>query len=449
MPDTEQQFNISSDDFSPNDLRDAWPVLTHQDRVQGFRMLPVGTADDFFLSLEAGEQVELLTVITPGERRVYMRLLPPDDAADVLQTAEPPEVREDLLAQLDDNTRREVIALMAYAEDAAGGLMNPRFARVRAEMSIDEALSYLRRQAREKVETVYYAYALDPQQKLLGVVSLRELFQSQPQNKVRDVMSKAEDMVTVLDSLDQEAVSHLFQEHDLAAVPVVDAEGRMKGIVTVDDIVDVVQEEATEDIQKVGGMEALDASYFETSFLSMIRKRGGWLTVLSLGQMLTITAMGHFADEIEKAVVLSLFLPLIISSGGNSGSQASTLIIRSLALGEMRLGDWFRVFRRELFTGLVLGGILGVVGLLRVTGWHYFFGEYGEHWSGIGLTVGISLLGIVLWGTLAGALLPFALSRLKLDPASASAPLVATLVDISGVIIYFAVATAILTGTML
>ncbi|MDQ3262981.1 MAG: magnesium transporter [Myxococcota bacterium] len=449
MPDTEQQFNIPTDEFSPSDLRDAWQVLTHQDRVQGFRMLPVGTADDFFFSLEAGEQVELLSVFTPGERRTYMRLLPPDDAADVLQTAEPPEFRDELLAQLDDNTRREVIALMAYAEDAAGGLMNPRFARVRADMSIDEALSYLRRQAREKVETVYYAYALDAQQKLLGVVSLRELFQSQPQNKVRDVMSKAEDMITVLDSLDQEAVSHVFQEHDLAAVPVVDADGRMKGIVTVDDIVDVVQEEATEDIQKVGGMEALDASYFETSFLSMIRKRGGWLTVLSLGQMLTITAMGHFADEIEKAVVLSLFLPLIISSGGNSGSQASTLIIRSLALGEMRLADWSRVFRRELASGLVLGGILGVVGLLRVTGWHYFFGAYGAHWSGIGLTVGISLVGIVLWGTLAGALLPFALRRFKLDPASASAPLVATLVDISGVIIYFAVATAILTGTML
>lgn len=446
---TEQLFLTNDDALSPVELRDAWPVLTHQDRVQGFRMLPPGTADDFFLSLETAEQLELLGVFTPGERRTYMRLLPPDDAADILQTAEPPEFRDELLHQLDDATRREVTVLMAYAEDAAGGLMNPRFARVRPDMSIDEALAYLRRQARERVETVYYAYALDAQQNLLGVVSLRELFQAQPEKQVRDVMTRKDDMLTVLDSMDQEAVSHVFQEHGFAAVPVIDAQGHMKGIVTVDDIVDVVQEEATEDIQKVGGMEALDASYFETGFLSMIRKRGGWLTVLSLGQMLTITAMAAFEDELEKAVVLSLFLPLIISSGGNSGSQASTLIIRSLSLGEMRLGDWVRVFRREFLTGLVLGGIIGLVGMLRVTGWHYFFGAYGEFWSGIALTVALSLLGIVLWGTLAGALLPFLLRRFRLDPASASAPLVATLVDISGVLIYFAVASLILRGTVL
>lgn len=446
---TEQLFISSEEALSPVDLRDAWAVLTHHDRVQGFRMLPPGTADEFFLSLETNEQLELLGVFTPGERKTYMRLLPPDDSADVLQSAKPPEFRDDLLRQLDDAARREVNVLLAYAEDTSGGLMNPRFARVRPDMRIDEALAYLRRQARERVETVYYAYALDAQQSLLGVVSLRELFQAQPEKQVREVMRKKEEMVTVLDSMDQEAVSHVFQEHGFAAVPVIDGEGRMKGIVTVDDIVDVVQEEATEDIQKVGGMEALDASYFETGFLSMIRKRAGWLTVLSLGQMLTITAMGAFEEELEKAVVLSLFLPLIISSGGNSGSQASTLIIRSLALGQMRLSDWVRVFRRELASGLVLGAIIGVVGLLRVGGWHLFFGAYGQFWSGIALTVALSLLGIVLWGTLAGALLPFALQRLRLDPASASAPLVATLVDISGVLIYFAFAAAILRGTVL
>jgi len=430
----------------PHELRDAWPALSRDERVESFKLVPHATADDFFLSLSAQEQADLILALATGDRRTWLRLLAPDDAVDVIQ-ATPPGSREALLRELDETTRREVQALLAYAEDAAGGLMNPRFARVRPEMTIDEAISYLRRQTREKVETVYYAYVLDPQQHLLGVVSLRQLFQSAPDKRVADVMSR--DLITVTEHTDQEAVSRLFASQSLMAIPVVDAERRMKGIVTVDDIVQVVQEEATEDIHKVGGMEALDAPYFEVGFLSMLKKRAGWLLVLFLGEMLTATAMGHFEDEIARAVVLALFVPLIISSGGNSGSQATTLIIRSLALNEVRLRDAWRVAQREVLAGVSLGAILGTVGIVRILIWQRLFGSYGEHAVLVALTVGLSLMGVVTWGTLSGSMLPFALRRLGFDPASASAPFVATLVDVSGLVIYFTVASLLLHGTLL
>ncbi len=430
----------------PHELRDAWPALSREERVESFKLVPHGTADDFFLSLSSQEQAELILAMAPGERRTWLRLLAPDDAVDVIQSA-PGEAREPLLRELDETTRREVHALLAYAEDDAGGLMNPRFARVRPEMTIDEAISYLRKQTREKVETVYYAYVLDGQQHLRGVVSLRQLFQAAPDKRVVDVMSR--DLITVSEDTDQEAVSRLFAEHGLMAIPVVDAEQRMKGIVTVDDIVQVVQEEATEDIQKVGGMEALDAPYFEVGFLAMLKKRAGWLLVLFLGEMLTATAMGHFEEEIARAVVLSLFIPLIISSGGNSGSQATTLIIRSLALSEVRLRDWWRVMRREVGAGLALGAVLGSVGIARILLWQSLFHSYGEHALLVALTVGLSLVGVVMWGTVSGSMLPFLLRRLGFDPASASAPFVATLVDVSGLVIYFTVASLILRGTLL
>ncbi|WIG94451.1 magnesium transporter [Myxococcus sp. SDU36] len=432
--------------LSMEELHEAWPVLSVDERMEGFRLLPASVADDFFLALSAREQAELILHLHPAERRTWVRLLPPDDLADLVQAVEP-EQAESILSQLDDASRREVNVLLAYAEDDAGGLMNPRFARVRPDMSIDEAISYLRKQARERVETVYYAYVLDAEQHLQGVLSLRQLFQSASDKRVADVMQR--DVVTVSEDTDQEAVSRLFTEHGFMALPVLDAQQRMKGIVTVDDIVDVVQEEATEDIQKAGGMEALEAPYFETGFFGMLKKRIGWLLVLFLGQMLTATAMSSFEDEIATAVVLSLFVPLIISSGGNSGSQASTLIIRSLALGEMRLRDWWRVARRELLSGLVLGLVLGVVGLARILIWNSITGVYGQHALPLGITVALSVLGVVTFGTLAGSMLPLVLRKFGFDPASASAPFVATLVDVSGVLIYFTVASLLLRGTLL
>ena len=288
------------------DLRDAWPVLTTEERLEGLALLTHAETEALFLGMHAHDQAEMLLAAPPATRRSLMRFLPPDDAADVVQEA-PPEERDGLLALLDEPTRKEVVALLAYGEDEAGGLMNPRYARLRPDMSVDEAISYLRRQTRDGLETVYYVYVLDAEQHLLGVVSFRDLFSAPPEKRVRDVMST--EVVTVPEDMDQEAVSKLFAEHDFLAMPVVDAEGRMKGIVTVDDIVDVVQEEATEDIQKLGGMEALDAPYLSIGFGAMMKKRAGWLSVLFVGEMLTASAMAVFEKEIARAVVLALFVP--------------------------------------------------------------------------------------------------------------------------------------------
>ena len=429
------------------ELQEAWPVLSPEERLEGLRFLPHAEAEDFLLALPARDQAELILETSAGERRSWMRLLPPDDAADVIQ-ASPESERESLLALLDEPTRKEVAALLAYNEDEAGGLMNPRYARLRPDMSVDEAITYLRRQARERLETIYYVYVLDAEQRLLGVVTFRELFSAPSDKTIRDIMHT--DVVTAHEEMDQEALSRLFAEHNFLAIPVLDDERHVKGIVTVDDIVDVVQEEATEDIHKFGGMEALDAPYLEIGFWSMVRKRGGWLSALFLSEMLTATAMGRFQDEISRAVILALFVPLIISSGGNSGSQASTLVVRALALGELRLRDWWRVIRRELSAGLALGGMLASLGFTRILLWQSLFhGMYGPHYLLIAITVAGSLIGVVTWGTMAGSMLPLLLRKLGFDPASASAPFVATLVDVSGIVIYFSVASVVLRGTLL
>jgi magnesium transporter len=432
--------------ISADELHEAWRRLSPEERVESFGFLTPEAAQDFFLDLRAADQLTIVRSSPPAIRRAWLRLLAPDDAADLLQEARPEE-RGELMALLDPTTRREVNSLLAYEEDDAGGLMSPRYARLRPDMTVDEAIGYLRMQARQSVETINYAYVLDPRQHLLGVLSLRELFTAPGDQRVADVMKS--DLVTVAEDLDQEMISQLFARHDLIAIPVLDAEGRMKGIVTVDDIVDVVEQEATEDMQKMGGSEALDAPYLQVGMLEMIRKRGGWLSALFLGELLTATAMGYYEKEIARAAVLAIFVPLIISSGGNSGSQATTLIIRALALSEVRLRDWWRVFRRELGAGLGLGAILGALGFTRIVIWHWAFGSYGEHGLLIAVTVAMSLVGVVLWGTLIGSSLPFVLRRLGFDPASASAPFVATLVDVTGLIIYFTVASLILRGTVL
>ncbi len=436
----------TSEGLSVGDLRDMWTVVTKDERVEGFASLPRTDAEEFFLGLAERDSAELLLALPRDEQRAWMRLLPPDDAADLVQAA-PADEKARLLALLDKATRKEVNALLAYAEDEAGGLMNPRFARVRPDATVDEAISYLRKQSRGRIETLYSVYVLDEQQRLLGVVSFRELFAALPDTQVRELMHT--DVVTVQDDQDQEAVSRIFAQHDLSAIPVLDATGCVKGIVTVDDIVDVVNEEATEDIQKVGGMEALGAPYMNIGFGSMLRKRGGWLAALFLGETLTATAMSHFEGEIERAVVLALFVPLIISSGGNSGSQATTLVIRAMALGEVQLRDWWRVVRRELATGVALGTLLGVIGFLRIVLWQAVSPIYGDHYLLVALTVASSLIGVVMFGTTVGSLLPFILRRLNLDPASASAPFVATLVDVTGLVIYFTVASMLLAGTLL
>lgn len=434
--------------LNADELREAWSLLPPDDRVEGFRLLDTAEAEEFFLDLDAGDQYDLLSHMRVAEQRLWLRLLPPDDAADLIQEANEDE-RAELLALIDPQTRREVIALLAYEEDEAGGLMSSRFARVRPDMTVDEAIAYLRRQAMRDtdVETIYYVYVLDGAQKLLGVVSFRELFSARGDRRVHDVMNT--DFVAVRDELDQEEVARVFADYDVVALPVIDEEGTMVGIVTVDDIVDVVEEETTEDVQKYGGMEALEEPYMRTRFVELIRKRGGWLSILLVGEMLTATAMGFFENEIDKAVVLALFIPLIISSGGNSGSQASTLVIRAMTVGEVRLRDWWRVARREILAGMVLGALLGSLGFARVVAWQLFGISHHAHYLLVALTVGVSLVGVVLFGTLTGSMLPFLLRRIGFDPASASAPLVATLVDVTGLLIYFLVATLLLRGTLL
>ncbi len=435
-----------NDPLSAEELREAWLVLDLAERSDGLKLLNEEDAEELFISLSARDQRLLLLYWRPGKRRSWIRLLEPDDVADVIQDADEDE-HAGLMALLDEPTRKEVTALLAYEEDEAGGLMNTRYARLRPNMTSDQAISYLRRQAKTTLETIYYAYVLDADQKLLGVVSFRDLLSSAPNQTVAQIMET--DVIRANEDMDQETLSRVFVEQDLPVIPVVDNAGVMKGIVTVDDIVDVVEEEATEDAQKFGGMQALEQPYLESSLREMITKRGVWLTVLLFGGMLTTSALAAFQHQLDQAVVLTLFMPLIIASGGNSGSQASTLVIRAMALDEVRGRDWWRVLRREFLTGLALGAVLGTLGLLRVLFWPGAASKYGEHYILIGLTVSFSLVGVVIFGSIAGSMLPFILRKCGADPASASAPAVATLVDVSGLLLYLTLANIILSGTML
>jgi magnesium transporter len=433
-------------DLTPADeLLDQWHHIRKSQRVQAFQALPRQYMDDFFLGLDAHAQAELLLTIPDEERRLFVRLLPPDDAADVVQES-PENERERLMRHMDDVTREETTALLHYREDVAGGLMNPRFARLRPEETIEQAIIYLRRQLSD-VQMIYYAYVLSEDQRLLGVVSLKDLVRAERSRTVAEVMTAK--VLKVSETTDQKQIAHLLTAHSLKAIPVVDERDCLKGIVTADDVMDVLREMDTKDIQKIGGMEALEGPYLETGFVAMLRKRAGWLVILFLGEMLTATAMTHYERQIEEAVVLALFIPLLISSGGNSGSQATTLIIRAMALGELRLRDWWHVIRRELAAGVALGLLLGVIGFLRIVIWQSISPIYGQHYLLVASTIFLSLLGVVTFGTIAGSMLPFVLRRCGLDPASASAPFVATLVDVTGIVIYFSVAKAVLSGTLL
>jgi magnesium transporter len=354
-----------------------------------------------------------------------------------------------VVPKLAPELRKELEGLLQYPPHTAGGIMTTEFVRLQPSMKVGDALKHIRSVASEK-ESIYACYVMEARSgHLLGAVSLRDLVMADLTTPVTQVMRKKPVTVSALD--DQEDVARKIAKYNLLAVPVLEKDGDVVGFVTVDDVIDVMTEEGTEDILRLGAIEpgALDKPYMQMSLPVMIRKRAGWLVILFLGEMLTATAMGFFEKEIARAVVLALFVPLIISSGGNSGSQASTLVIRALALGEVTLGDWWRVMRREVFSGLGLGVILGTIGFLRITVWSLFSNLYGPHWPLVALTVGLALIGIVLWGTLAGSRLPFVLRRLGFDPATSSAPFVATLVDVTGLIIYFTVAVMILRGTLL
>lgn len=387
--------------------------------------------------------------LLPDERAsAFLGAMSADRVTDIVEEIDGP-VRVRLLRRLDSETHAAVTRLLAYPEHSAGSLMTTEFVSVPADWTVAETLQHIRDVERSR-ETVYAIYVRDPASGiLLHALPLRRLLSGDPAAAI-EALAPAHKPVTVTPEVDREDVARLISKYNLLAVPVVDAQGHVIGIVTVDDVIDAMIAETTEDVQKLGGMEALDEPYNQIGFLPMIRKRAGWLSILLVGEMLTASAMQVYEAELEKAIVLALFIPLIMSSGGNSGSQATSLIIRALALREISLKDWWRVALRELPTGMTLGAILGLIGMARIVAWQKLgLYDYGEHWVLVAATIGATLVCIVTFGSLTGSMLPFALKRLGFDPASASAPFVATLVDVTGLVIYFGVAAAILTGTLL
>ena len=437
-----------TEEFHPADLA-AVAALIPRENVRAFlAALPAARAADVLEYMDEELRSEVIEELPTEQAAALVSQMTPDDRIDVLEEIDE-EVAEEIVSELTTEAREETEQLLKYEADTAGGLMTTEFVSVSEDMHVDAALDGVRNLARSgRKEAMYAIYATDRQGRLAGVLSLRELLAAQPGAKISDVAWT--EVVSVTPNADRQEVARMTATYDLIAVPVVSESGHLIGVVTVDDVIDVLQEVQTESVQKMGGMEALDEPYISISFWGMVKKRAGWLTALFLGEMLTATAMGHFEGEIAHAVVLALFVPLIISSGGNSGSQATSLIIRALALREIEIKDWWRIALRELPSGLVLGGILGLVGVLRILTWQVIgWYDYGAHYQLVALTVGLALVGVVTFGTLAGSMLPFLLKRLGFDPASASAPFVATLVDVTGLIIYFTVALLLLSGTLL
>jgi magnesium transporter len=416
-----------------------------------FRVLPAALAADVFEYIGIEEQQKLLRAMAHEQVGAILNEMSPDDRTALLEEL-PSAAARQLIRLLTPEERRVATALLGYPEDSIGRLMTPDFIQVKEDWTVQHVLDYVRQYGRDS-ETLNFVYVVDDRGKLIDDVRMREFLLRPLTAKVSEIRDQTFAALNVTDS--REDALNVFRKYDRAALPVVDSNGVLVGIVTADDMLDVAEEEATEDIQKFGGMEALDEPYMRIPLWRMVRKRAGWLVILFLGEMLTATAMANYQEELAKALVLALFLPLIISSGGNSGSQASTLMIRAMALGEVTLRDWWRVMGREVQTGLSLGVILGAIGIIRVGGWaivgqQYLHRQpYGPHWPLVALTVGIALVGVVLWGTLSGSMLPFILRRVGADPAASSAPFVATLVDVTGLIIYFSIALVIMRGAML
>ncbi|WP_164080053.1 magnesium transporter [Stenotrophomonas maltophilia] len=410
--------------------------------------LPLPRAVKMLEAPELHRSGELVAALPPARAAALLGLMADDRATDIVHELDEEE-RARLIPLLGTDARQAIQKLLSYPPNTAGALMTTEYVAVPASWTVAQTLQHIRQVERTR-ETVYAIYVLEPaSQQLQQVVTMRRLITGLPEESILDV-AQVNPPVTVDALMDQEEVARLIRRHDLLAIPVVDAQQQMLGIVTVDDVLDALIEESTEDAHKFGGMEALDKPYMQIGFFEMLRKRAGWLSVLFLGEMLTASAMQHYEDELARAVVLTLFIPLIMSSGGNSGSQATSLLIRSLALRELRLRDWWKVALREIPTGMVLGAILGCLAIVRIVIWQLGgLHDYGEHWILLAITIGAALVGIVTFGSLSGSMLPFILKRLGFDPASASAPFVATLVDVTGLVIYFSIAAMILHGTLL
>ncbi|MEO8575303.1 MAG: magnesium transporter [Gemmatimonadales bacterium] len=440
---------VETEEIHPADLADIAEALPRERVADLLRALSSERAADVLEYLDEELRSEVLERLPTRQAADLVTQMTPDERADVLEDLEE-ERADEILAKIPEQEREETERLLAYEPDTAGGLMTTEFVSVSENSRVEDALAGVRRIARAgRREAMHAIYAIDDQGVVKGVMSLTELLAAPEGALIREVAW--EEVVTVPPHMDREEVARLTSNYDLVVLPVVDENHHILGVVTVDDVIDALVEEHTEDVQRFGGMEALDEPYTQIGFLSMIRKRGGWLSILLVGEMATATVMKHFEVELSKALVLTLFIPLIMSSGGNSGSQATSLIIRAMALGEVKLKDWWRVALRELPSGVALGVILGVLGVARVLVWQYFgiAGGYGKEYMSIAAVVGFALVGVVTFGSLAGSMLPFVLRRIGFDPASASAPFVATLVDVTALSIYFYVAVFFLKGRLL
>lgn len=432
-------------DMHPAEIADIIADIDEKDQAIVFRILPKKLSFSVFEYLDFDAQEILLKSLGQEEVSEILNEMSPDDRTELLEDL-PGVVVKKLLRLLSPEERMVATKLLGYPEDSVGRIMTPDFLAVKSEWTIEKVLSRIR-EIGSKVEYIDTFFVTDNEGKLVDEITLKEILLASPDSQLKVLMNDTYISLQVTDN--QEKAIELFKEYDLYAMPVVNEDNYLVGMVTADDVFDVIEEENTEDIQKFGGVQALEEPYIETPFFEMIKKRAGWLTLLFLGELLTATAMGFFENEIAKAVVLTLFVPLIISSGGNSGSQAATLVIRSMALGEITLKDWWRVMKRELLSGLMLGLILGLIGFLRIKLWSAFVDVFSGHSTLVGITVGLTLVGIVMWGTISGSMLPFLMRKLGFDPATSSAPFVATLVDVTGLIIYFTIASFLLAGTLL
>lgn len=425
-------------DWTPIDIADLFLSLPENEQAIFFRLLPKDLAADVFEYFDLDNQLNLIQLLGKEDVASILNEMADDDRTALFEEV-PPNVVKQMLTYLSPEQRKISQQLLGYPENSIGRLMTPDYIAAYQNWTIQETLNYIR-QYGKKSETLEVVYIVNEKGILIDDLNIREFLLSPLEEKVNDLMDFHFVALKVND--DQETAVDVFKKYDRTALPVTDSSGVLVGIITVDDVLDIAEEEATEDIQKNAAVEALDEPYPDISIFNMIKKRAGWLSVLFVGEMLTASAMAHYEGEIQRAVQLVLFIPLIISSGGNSGSQAATLVIRSLALREISLKNWFFVFKREIFTGLVLGLILATLGFLRISIWQAASHVY-EQWISLGLTVSISLVGVVLWGTLMGSMLPLIIKKLGFDPATSSAPFVATLVDVTGLIIYFSIAVVI------
>jgi magnesium transporter len=431
--------------FRPPEIAAALMDLRPDDQVIAFRVLPRKLAATVFEYLPSPAQRALVKTMGQEDVASLLNHMSPDDRT-LLFGELPANVTKHLLSLLTPEERAEAVTLLGYPPGTIGRLMTPHYIAVREDWSVQQVMEFVREHGQDS-ETLNVIYVVDERGRLIDDIRIREFLVVPLTRLVSDLMDRRYVSLKATDK--QEDAVEVFRSEDRTALPVTDTTGEMIGIVTVDDVLDIAEQAATREMQRVGGSEALDEPYMSIALGRMVRKRAGWLVVLFLGEMLTATAMGFFEKEIERAVVLALFVPLIISSGGNSGSQASTLVIRAMAVGELRLSDWWRVVRREAGSGVLLGCILGSIGFLRISVWSIFSNLYGPHWLLVAATVGLALIAIVLWGTLVGSMLPLILRRLGFDPATSSAPFVATLVDVTGLVIYFSVGLVVLRGTLL